>query len=44
MDAQLFFVVGEGECSVLVDVPEESKIIKVISSGQRSFSSTDFVL
>jgi hypothetical protein len=30
LDAQLFFVVGEGECSVLVSVPEDLKTIKVI--------------
>jgi hypothetical protein len=30
LDAQLFYVVGEGECSVLVSVPEDLKTIKVI--------------
>jgi hypothetical protein len=30
LDAELFYVVGEGECSVLVSIPEDLKTIKVI--------------
>ena len=32
-NAELFYVVGEGECSVLVSVPGDFKTIKVVAAG-----------
>ena len=32
LNAELFYVVGEGECSVVVSVPEEFKTIKVVAA------------
>lgn len=41
-NAELFYVVGEGECSVVVSVPEEFKTIKVVAADDALATVTHF--
>ena len=41
-NAELFYVVGEGECSVLVSVPGDFKTIKVVAADDALATVTHF--